>query len=193
MKRGLACFTFDDGISKNTELLLDILDAEKIVATFFIIGNTLNTETKKNLKHIHDRGHIIGNHTFTHPQITKISLEKLDEEIKKTSSVIKEVIDCPIKYFRPPYGAISTATRRHIIEMGLTPVLWDVDVRDWDLGNSPEEMFKDYLKTFVRPDLGSYRILQHDRRTASVKLVPAIAKLARDRGFKIASLDELYG
>jgi peptidoglycan/xylan/chitin deacetylase (PgdA/CDA1 family) len=194
---GLVTFTFDDGISKNTERLLEILDVESIKATFFIIGQTLagplDCSGKKKLQAIHKAGHTIGNHTYSHPDITKIDLEELRAEIAGASAEIRATIDQPMKYFRPPYGAQNDATKKFITDMGFKIVLWNVDAQDWNVKRSMKDMMDYYKTEFAHPEKHSYTVLQHDRRLASIELVPEIAKIARDRGFKIVSLDEYYG
>jgi peptidoglycan/xylan/chitin deacetylase (PgdA/CDA1 family) len=196
---GLVTFTFDDGISKNTERLLEILEAESIKATFFIIGQTLagplDCSGKRKLQAIHEAGHTIGNHTYFHPDITKISIEDLRAEIAGTSAEIRATIDQPMKYFRPPYGAQNDATKKFITNMGFKIVLWNVDAQDWNVKNSKEHMLGYYREVFdkANPSKHSHIVLQHDRRLASIELVPEIAKIARGRGFKIVSLDEYYG
>lgn len=197
MTKGLVTFTFDDGISNNTEELLDILDDEKITATFFIIGETLGSLKSPNrvkLKAIHDRGHIIGNHTHSHVNITKLSKENLRTEITSAKAEIRATIDHDMKYFRPPYGAINAAARELLAEIGLKLVMWDVDPRDWDVKRSKGDMLAYYNTTFKHadPKKSSFILLQHDRRKDTIHLVPQMAKLVRDKGFKIVSLDEYY-
>ena len=199
MIKGLVTFTFDDGISNNTDEVLDILDSEKITATFFIIGETLGktltAPPRIKLKAIHDRGHIVGNHTYSHANIIKLNLDDVRTEIVGTSAEIRTTIDHKMKYFRPPYGSINTVTRNFITDMGFKIVLWDVDPRDWDVKRSKETMLDYYKSTFQHadPKKSSYVLLQHDRRKDSIHLVPDIAKIVRDKGFKIVSLDEYYG
>lgn len=193
---GQVTFTFDDGISKNTEKLIDVLGEENIKATFFIIGESLggplDCPNKKKLQALHEAGHTIGNHTYSHPNITKIDTEALRAEIAGTSAEIRSAIDQPMKYFRPPYGAQNASTKKFITDMGFKIVLWNVDAQDWDVKRSAKDMMDYYKTEFTNPDKHSYIVLQHDRRLASVELVPEIAKIARDRGFKIVSLDEYY-
>jgi peptidoglycan/xylan/chitin deacetylase (PgdA/CDA1 family) len=196
--KGLVTFTFDDGISNNTEELLDILDSEKITATFFIIGESLGTTLtappRAKLKAIHDKGHIVGNHTHSHPNIVKLSQEDLRAEIAGANAEIRATIDHKMKYFRPPYGSINASSRKFITDMGFRIVLWDLDPRDWDVKRSKEDMLDYYTSSFhhADPKKSSYIILQHDRRKDSIQLVPDIAKIVRDKGFKIVSLDEYY-
>ena len=195
-KPGLVTFTFDDGISKNTELLLDILEKEKITATFFIIAETLETEKNQDrLKKIHEKGHTIGNHSYSHPNLNKLSADSLEEEITKSQKKIKSILpDTPIKYMRPPYGSANKKVKQSIADMGYTLVLWNVDGNDWDVKKSKEELLTYYKNVFSKANKAKdrYIILQHDRRTDSVELIPEMAEIIRKNGFEIVSLDDYY-
>jgi peptidoglycan/xylan/chitin deacetylase (PgdA/CDA1 family) len=193
MTKGLVTFTFDDGISKNFELLLDILKVEDIKATLFVIGETINHGNIHLLKRAFDEGHCLGDHTWSHKNLTKISDEDIVEELTKTRNKIQEAVPVyHVKYCRPPYGAINAHAKSKIVELGYQNILWDVDPRDWDRKRSKEEMMSYYHSVFDKADPAkhSYIILQHDLRRDSVELVPEIASLVVSKGFKIVSLDE---
>lgn len=192
VKKGLVTFTFDDGISKNFELALDNLEKENIKATFFLIGGTINKNNEYIIKLAHDKGHTIGNHTWSHCNLVKTKEDAYKKEIHDTENKLKSIINTPIKYFRPPYGSINPSVRGTLIDMGYTVVLWNVDANDWNLKVSKQNMLKYYTDTFSKadPSKQSYIILQHDRRTDSVNLIPDIAGIVRDKGFKIVPLDE---
>jgi peptidoglycan/xylan/chitin deacetylase (PgdA/CDA1 family) len=189
---GTLSFTFDDGVSKNMAHLLDILDQEGIVGTFFLIGESLKLTRNVNLAtDAHKRGHILANHTFTHPDITKISVDEFKKELDACEHLLNEIRgnEAP-KFFRPPYGAINSTMKEVLLEKGYTYFLWNIDMRDWDVKRSKQRIRSDYTKFFVKadPTKSSLISLQHDRRLASVDLVPEIAELAKDKGFKIVPL-----
>lgn len=192
---GTISFTFDDGISKNMPRLLDILDKEGIVGTFFIIGESLNIQ--KNLDvavDAHKRGHILANHTWSHPNITKLSEESLKRELDNCDFVLEKVRGkAKNKFFRPPYGATNKVCGSILKARGFTSFLWNIDMNDWDVKRSKQRLHDDYVKLFstANPLKQSFISLQHDRRLDSVELVPEIAKLARDKGFKIVPLESL--
>lgn len=191
---GTISFTFDDGISKNMKTLLDILAKEDIKATFFLIGNTLgNNKSMELAKEAAKQGHILANHTWTHPQITKISDEEFIKELDRAEeTLIKIRGDEGPKFFRPPYGAINKANNAILTARGYTSFLWNIDMQDWNLKRSKQDMLTDYERLFAKADpaRSSFISLQHDRRLDSVELVPTIARLARDRGFKIVQLEK---
>jgi len=195
-KPGLVTFTFDDGVSANYNQLLDILKKEDIKATFFVIGSSLMASRIPRLKRAHDEGHTIGNHTWSHTNMTHLSPELLKKEVNATSEKIESIIGVKPKYIRPPYGDINNIVRGELAAMGYTVVLWNVDAEDWDLKRSDETVWKYYEDLFSKADplKHSYIILQHDRTVRSVEMTPKIIKLVRDKGFKIVSLDEyLHG
>lgn len=190
---GTISFTFDDGISKNMPRLLDILYKEGIVGTFFIIGESLKIQKNFDMAaDAHRSGHILANHTWSHPNITKISESDLAEEVNKTEELlIKLRGDAGSrKFFRPPYGAINKAARDLLEGKGYRIFLWNIDMNDWDLKRSKQDIHDGYVKLFAKADPAkhSYISLQHDRRLDSVELIHDIAMLARDKGFKIVPL-----
>lgn len=195
-KSGLVTFTFDDGVSKNYTELLDILDAEGIKATFFVIGENLASHNNQlMLADAYNRGHTIGNHTWSHCHDTKVSKETFQDELTTTNDKIKSITGEDTYYFRPPYGEINDAVKQHIIDMGYKLILWNVDAQDWNLKRSSEDMLAYYTDLFTKADntKSSYIILQHDHRLDSVNLVPQIASIVKSNGFTIVSMDEYLG
>jgi peptidoglycan/xylan/chitin deacetylase (PgdA/CDA1 family) len=190
---GTIAFTFDDGISRHMPRLLDILDKEGIVGTFFIIGESLKIQKNFDIAvDAHKRGHILANHTWSHPNITKITGDELRKELSNCEMFLEKVRG-PVekKFFRPPYGAINKACAEILRSKGYTSFLWNIDMNDWDVKRSKQQIHDDYEKLFstASPLRQSFISLQHDRRLDSVELVPEIAKLAGDKGFKIVPLE----
>lgn len=193
-KIGTISFTFDDGISKNMPRLLDILDEEKIIGTFFLIGETLKLQKNFDLAvEAHRRGHTLSNHTWTHPQITRISETSFKKELDECEAILEKVRGpAEHKFFRPPYGAINKACGKILIEKGYTSFLWNIDTNDWNVKRTRQQLLDDYVKIFSKADplKQSFISLQHDRRRDSVELIPEIVKLAVGRGFKIIPLEK---
>jgi len=125
--------TFDDGPSeKYTSKILDILSRNNVKATFFIIGS--NAEKNPELvKRIISEGHEIGNHTYSHPQLKKISPEELNLEINKTQKIIKGITGITPTLFRPPGGYLNNTIMEIITSNNCIPVLWSwrQDTMDW--------------------------------------------------------------
>ncbi len=129
-KRQIA-LTFDDGPSEATPQVLDLLDLFCVRATFFQCGQ--NVARRPALaRQVHDEGHEIGNHTYSHPRLIACSPARIREEIGNTQKAIVEATGVAPRWFRAPYGerwfGLSPALRRH----GLTGVMWTVIGNDWE-------------------------------------------------------------
>ena len=124
--------SFDNGPHpKHTPKLLDLLKKENIKALFFVLGQ--NVESSKNMdivKRAFDEGHLIGNHTYSHPNLKKLSDKEIQSEILKSEKLLKNFLTEP-KLFRPPFGSTNMRVNKIIHELGYTNVLWNVDTLDW--------------------------------------------------------------
>lgn len=174
--------TFDDGPHPEyTIKLLDGLKERNVKVTFFIIGENAKNNPDV-VKRIYEDGHTIGNHTFSHVQLTCISEDKAITEIKNTNNLIKEITGYEPKYIRPPYGLYSDALKR---ETNLTPVLWNVDPRDWSVLNT-QSIVNHVIK---RAKDGSV-ILLHDIFDTSVDAALLIIDELQKQGFEFVTVDE---
>jgi peptidoglycan/xylan/chitin deacetylase (PgdA/CDA1 family) len=128
---GALALTFDDGPNPAwTPRLLDILAADDIPATFFFVGRFAETE-KALVRSVLAAGHLIGNHTWNHPDLSRASSARVKDELHRTSDILEQIAGRPIRYFRPPYGARRPAVLRTARDMGLVPVLWNAMTGDW--------------------------------------------------------------
>lgn len=99
--------TFDISYNEgNVDKILDVLDKYDVKATFFVVGNWVDNNQDV-VKKIHDRGHEIGNHSYSHPYFNEISESEMKTELDKTSKKIKDIIGEETTLFRPPYGEIN--------------------------------------------------------------------------------------
>lgn len=127
-----AALTFDDGPNDGcTERLLELLARYDTHATFFLIGRFAR-ERASLVRRIRDSGHVVGNHTWTHPRLMFSSSRRIREELSATNAAIEDILGERVQYFRPPHGARRPAVLRMAREMGLIPVLWNVTVFDWN-------------------------------------------------------------
>jgi peptidoglycan-N-acetylglucosamine deacetylase len=122
--------TFDDGPSAYTVFILDILKRYNIPATFFVVGSEVK-RFPDIIQRIHRENHIIGNHTWNHPDITTLSTNELWKEINSTNIEIKKIIGHSPNLFRPPYSSINDKNTDAIRKFGMTSVLWNIDSTDW--------------------------------------------------------------
>jgi peptidoglycan/xylan/chitin deacetylase (PgdA/CDA1 family) len=126
-------FSFDDGPHPvNTPKLLDILAKHGVRAIFFMIGENLATpHGKEILKRISAEGHYVGNHSYTHPNLAKLTEAQIRDEISKTAELIGNA-DRGMKLLRPPYGSHNQIVDHVARELGYRLVLWNVDTQDWN-------------------------------------------------------------
>src|SRR5207244_1172338 len=124
--------TFDDGPSaKLTPKLLDLLAAHHIKATFFVIGENVS-EHPEIVARAAREGHQIGNHSWSHPNLGKMSDDAVRRQLQRTEDAIKSAIGAPPTLLRPPYGSITARQKRWIhADFGYKIILWDVDPLDW--------------------------------------------------------------
>src|ERR1700733_14183506 len=110
--------TFDDGPNPTwTPKLLDILASHEVSATFFLLGAQANAYPEL-VRRIAAAGHVIGNHTWSHPNLARSSSEVIREELKRTQQTLQQTTHAPIMFFRPPYGARRPEVFRIAREMG---------------------------------------------------------------------------
>jgi peptidoglycan/xylan/chitin deacetylase (PgdA/CDA1 family) len=124
--------TFDDGPNpETTPVLLDTLANYEIKALFFVVGKRLTARGGAAIaKRAATEGHIVGNHTFGHPNLRELGFQRIREEITRTHDLICDCVgQCNI--FRPPYGTVNAITSQLILDLGYSSVLWNVDTLDW--------------------------------------------------------------
>jgi peptidoglycan/xylan/chitin deacetylase (PgdA/CDA1 family) len=179
--------TFDDGPSpETTPRLLDILKQRNIKATFFMIGQ--NAERNPTIvKRILAEGHEIGNHSWTHPQLSKLSDDRVTEEINKTQNAIKDASGYTPVLMRPPYGAI-TARQKEWIEkqFDLSVIIWSVDPFDWKRPGA--SVIEQRILAGARP--GAI-VLSHDIHKQTVDAMPATLDALAAKGFKFVTVSQL--
>ena len=129
--------TFDDGPNPGTTPeILDVLAEYGIKAVFFVVGMNLEiAENRRVMLRAYDEGHLIGNHTYSHPVLTKLSDDEIREELRRAEDLIGDCASGP-RLFRPPFAALDTRISRIIQEEGFMMVMWNVDSLDWKFRSS---------------------------------------------------------
>ncbi|SFW83430.1 polysaccharide deacetylase family protein [Amycolatopsis australiensis] len=168
--------TFDDGpYPGTTSALLAALGEAK--ATFFLWGE--HAEAHPSLvRGIAAAGHVIGNHSWTHPRLTALDADARDQEVRRTQDLLARLTGTRPALFRPPYGDTDAAVADTLTGHGLTEVLWTVDTRDWD-GATADEIVT--AASAVSP--GGV-VLMHEGRPATVEAVPRILAGLAARGLR---------
>ncbi|MBI3624378.1 polysaccharide deacetylase family protein [Candidatus Saccharibacteria bacterium] len=158
--------TFDDGPdSVTTPKVLDTLAHFRAHATFFVIGNRVAAH-RNLLQHLYDTGNEIGNHTWSHPDLTRLSSAQIRDQINSTQDAITNLGFPAPRYFRPPYEARNDLVRR-VVNMPF--ILWNVDPKDWHQ-NDPNVLAQLVISQ-VQP--GSIVIL-HDTKSVTTQALPQI-------------------
>src|SRR3981189_3164487 len=123
--------TYDDGPNDiATERLLDVLAHHNIRATFFLIGRYVR-QRPQIARAIASAGHLIGNHTMTHPWLAWQSSARIRQELTGCNAILEDTIGVPVRYFRAPHGARRPAVLNIARSLGLTPVQWNIIPGDW--------------------------------------------------------------
>src|SRR5215831_3887398 len=179
--------TFDDGPSAAlTPKLLDILAAHHIKATFFVLGEMV-AEHPEILARAAQEGHEIASHSWSHPNLAKMSQEGVRNQLQRTDDEIKSATGKHPTLFRPPYGSITEREKRWIHdEFGYDIILWDVDTLDWKRPG-PGVVRSRILKE-TRP--GSI-VLSHDIHPGTIEAMPSTLDQLEAKGFKFVTVSEL--
>jgi len=179
--------TFDDGPQeKLTPQLLDLLAQHHIKVTFFVIGQNA-AEYPEIVARAAREGHEIGNHSWSHPNLAKMSDEGVRRQLRQTDDVIKQATGKRPTLMRPPYGNLSARQKQWVHnEFGYRIVLWDVDPLDWKRPG-PSVICNRILKE-TRP--GSI-VLSHDIHPGTIEAMHDTLNQLEAKGFKFVTVSEL--
>lgn len=181
--------TFDDGPSDAyTPQVLSILQQKNVHATFFCIGEQVQDEPDL-VQQEYSAGHIVGNHSWSHPDLTTLSPSDVQTQLGKTSAAIQQAMGVLPTLFRPPYGAISESVKDQIADRGMTSVLWSVDTEDWQMPGSDA-----IVKTVLDQAENGAIILMHDGggdRSQTVDALPTIIQSLQQRGLQLVTAQQL--
>lgn len=185
--------TFDAGYENgNTAAILDALKKHHAPAAFFLVGNYLETSPEL-VKRMVAEGHTVGNHTFHHPDMSKIAAkEDFQKELQDLENLYQQVTGQPLKkYYRPPQGKYSEANLKMVKEMGYHTFFWSLAYVDWYEDKQPthEEAFQ---KLLGRIHPGAIVLLHSTSRTNGEILDELLTKW-ESMGYQFHSLDELAG
>lgn len=194
-RRGAIALTFDDGPNPAvTPALLDLLDRECSRATFFLIGRFVR-ECPTLAREISKRGHLLGNHTDSHPDLIWLSRRKIGEELERCQQAIDSATGSTPEWMRPPYGFRGPQLGGVLRRMGLRgPVMWTVSARDWV--PQPPARLERRLQPVSGGDIvllhdGDYRHLGGDRHQTLRALAHWLPRW-RDAGIECVTLDQFF-
>lgn len=181
--------TFDDGPSaRHTKEILALLNEYDAKATFFVIGE--NAERHPDLIcEIKENGHEIGNHSYSHAYISKISAEKMIKEIERTEKILTELTGEKPVLFRPPGGICGDEALCGIEKLGYRSVLWSVDTRDWTMCRS-DSITRKVKKAVTTGDIILFHDLE-DKRLGTVAALREILPYYKEQGYRFVTVSEL--
>lgn len=181
-KLPVVALTFDDGPSRYTKDIIDTLKSNNVNATFFVLGNKIEiykdiiSESIKN-------GNEIGNHSYNHKWLSKLSTNELLDQINKTQDILKETVNYTPTCFRPTYGSVNNKIRKSI---NLSITLWTIDTKDWKI-NSVDRIVERAIKDIEDGDI----ILMHDIFQRSSEALKKIIPKLKEQGYQFVTISEL--
>ncbi|MEU6086374.1 polysaccharide deacetylase family protein [Streptomyces sp. NPDC047085] len=175
--------TFDDGPHPDyTPHILDTLAKYDVRAMFFVCGE-MAVDNKELLARMADDGHVVGNHTWTHPLLTELGRRDIRDEMERTSDVIEDAYGERPQWFRAPYGAWNRAAFQLGAQMGMEPMAWTVDSTDWEEPGT--RTIVDRVESGAAPGVV---VLSHDAggdRSQSVRAIREYLPYLLDSGYRL--------
>lgn len=181
--KGKIALTFDDGPDPtHTPQLLEGLAKRGVKASFFITGK--NAESYPELvRQMHEAGHLIGNHTYSHLQLNKKNREAFRAELVRTNEIIKEITGEEVVFVRPPYGSWDKSFEE---ELNMFPVLWTIDPLDW-CSNDVACVINKVIPKVKENSI----ILMHDEYASTVTAALQIVDELQEQGYEFVTVDEI--
>lgn len=181
-KKPAIAITFDDGPSKYTKDILTLLKKYQANGTFFVIGNKVNLY-QDTLRTMVKNGNEIGNHSYNHKYLTRVTDHELLQQIEDTQAVITKTTGTTPKLFRPTYGSINKHLREKV---DLDIIMWTVDTSDWKSTNAKKIATK-ALDTIQDGDI----ILMHDTHSQTLKALSYMLPKLKEEGYQLVTVSEL--
>ena len=179
--------TFDDGPHPElTPKLLDILKSRNVKATFYVLGPKVEQHPEI-ARRIVREGHEIGNHTMTHPVMSKMGVSSVRSELERCEEVIIRVTGVTPKTMRPPYGAFKNEQRQWAFaEFGYPTILWDVDPNDWKRPGSSVVAHR-----LINGTRNGSILLAHDIHPGTITAMPQTLDTLINKGYKFVTVSQL--
>lgn len=179
----LVAFTFDDGPSKYTLDIVNILEEYNASATFFEVGYNIKAHPEIT-KEVSDRGFEVANHTTDHSKLTKLTEAKYLSKINDNNALFKELTGKDMPYLRPPYGSYNDKIKA---SAGVPIVTWSLDTRDWESRNK-DKVIEMVINNIKEGDIILFHDLYESTRDAVKELMP----LLKEQGYQAVSVGELF-
>ena len=184
IKKKYVALTFDDGPSRFTKEIIDLLKKYEYNATFFVLGNKLNVDYKDILKESINNGNEIGVHGFSHKSFTRLKTEALEEEITKSKKYVYNLTKYMPNLVRPPYGNINNNIRN----LNLGPyILWNNDTLDWKLRDA-KKIYERLINSIEENNI----ILMHDTYLTTYKALELILPYLKENNYEVVTVSTLF-
>ncbi|MEF3306802.1 delta-lactam-biosynthetic de-N-acetylase [Paenibacillus sp. GYB003] len=181
--------TFDNGYENGyTAAILDVLKQKRVPAVFFVTGHYIEDQPEL-LKRMVQEGHLIGNHSWSHPDMTQVSDEKIANELERVKTQVASITgQTEMRYLRPPRGIFSDRTLAVSKSLGYTNVFWSVAYVDWDTKKQYGAKYA-YDKVVSQLHPGAV-ILLHSVSKDNAEAMGSIIDYAREQGYEFKRLDQ---
>ncbi len=184
--------TFDAGYENGyTEKLLDVLQKHQVPAAFFLVGDYLERNGDL-VRRMVSEGHIVGNHTASHPNMSKLStLEDFQKELAEVETLFRDITGKELpKYYRPPQGVYSQENLEHAQQLGYQTVFWSLAYADWDNKKQPTQEYA-LDKLLPRTHNGAV-ILLHSTSKTNAELLDTLLTTWKQQGYRFETIDNLF-
>lgn len=186
-RRRQIALTFDDGPGlEKTPALLDALDKAHAPATFFVVGQRALTAPDV-IRRMAARGDDVGNHTFSHPNLTQTVASVTEREILRTVVIIRALAGRRPRFFRPPGGNVNDTVEKVVRTYGLSTALWTVDALSAEEAASPQGLIR-FVVQHARP--GAI-VLLHNGPEVTTKAIPGLVAALRAAGYQLVTLSQM--
>ena len=184
--------TFDAGYENGcTAKILDTLKAHNVPAAFFLVGNYMEKNADLTQRMV-EEGHIVGNHTMHHPDMSKLSDKAaFSKELTDLEDLFRDITGKELpKFYRPPQGTYSEDNLKMAQELGYKTVFWSLAYVDWQNDKQPSAEYA-FSKLLPRTHNGAV-VLLHSTSATNAQILDELLTKWKDMGYRFASLDELY-
>jgi peptidoglycan/xylan/chitin deacetylase (PgdA/CDA1 family) len=189
-RAGKIALTFDDGpLDGFTDRVIDALRSRGHRATFFVVGQRAN-QMPTALERMFECGCEVGNHSYSHPRLSRLSLAEIAQEFHRTDSLVRSILGVTPRFLRPPFGELSVRLLLHLARHRATAALWSAEFGGYEstLEQTPDVMVKDFTESEI--EAGEI-VLLHDTNDSVVRELPRLLDVLDARGIRSVSLTEL--
>ncbi|KAF9941903.1 hypothetical protein BGZ67_003733 [Mortierella alpina] len=202
---GVVAYTFDDGPAVYNDQLLAILKKKNVKATFFVLGEmiALNAQQAGALKKILADGHQLASHTYTHGDLSTMTVAQMQSEMSRTSDIMFTHSSVRPRYMRAPYGSCGEPCLKVMADLGLVVSYWNVDTNDWQYKNETDPLafttkamaeVNSKIVTNSDPKQDSFIVLQHELEKFSVEhLTDTVIDAVLKAGYRFVTMEECIG